>query len=125
MKAWGGRTACYPSNTDPKDCQESMRRFFNWYQAQFILTYFNKVDAPLTRRLVQTFLKSEQIKLDGYTAREIILGGSISFDETENPTTDLMDGILRFHLRITPPPAARDVEAVFEFDPNNLATLFG
>ena len=125
MKAWGGRTACYPSNTDPKDCQESMRRFFNWYQAQFILTYFSKVDAPLTRRLVQTFLKSEQIKLDGYTAREIILGGSISFDETENPTTDLMDGILRFHLRITPPPAARDVEAVFEFDPNNLATLFG
>ena len=125
MKAWGGRTACYPSNTDPKDCQESMRRFFNWYQAQFILTYFAKVDAPLTRRLVQTFLKSEQIKLDGYTAREIILGGSISFDETENPTTDLMDGILRFHLRITPPPAARDVEAVFEFDPNNLATLFG
>lgn len=125
MKSWGGRTACYPSNTDPKDCQDAIRRFFNWYMAQFILTYFSKVDEPMTRRLIQTFLKSEQIKLDGYTSREIILGGSISFDESENPVTDLIDGILRFHLRITPPPAARDIEADFEFDTENLKALFG
>ena len=125
MKTWGGRMACYPSNTDPKDAQDSIRRFFNWYQAQFILTYFARVDEPLTRRLVQTFLKSEQIRLDGYTAREIILGGSITFDETENPVTDLIDGIMRFHLRITPPPAARDIEAIFEFDTDNLSALFG
>ena len=125
MKTWGGRMACYPSNTDPKDAQDGIRRFFNWYQAQFILTYFSKVDEPLTRRLVQTFLKSEQIKIDGYTAREIILGGSITFDESENPVTDLIDGIMRFHLRITPPPAARDIEAVFEFDTDNLSALFG
>lgn len=124
MKSWGGRMACYPSTTDPKDAQDSIRRFFNWYQAKFILTYFARVDGPLTRRLVQTFLKSEQIALDGYTAREIILGGSISFDETENPVTDLIDGIMRFRLRITPPPAARDIEGIFEFDPDNLKGLF-
>lgn len=125
MKSWGGRMACYPSNTDPKDAQDAIRRFFNWYQATFILTWFARVDEPLTRRLVQTFLKSEQIRLDGYTAREIILGGGISFDESENPTTDLIDGIMRFHLRITPPPAARDIEASFEFATDNLKALFG
>lgn len=124
LKSWGGRMACYPSNTDPKDCQDSIRRFFNWYQAQFILTYFSKIDEPLTPRLIQTFLKSEQIRLDGYTAREIILGGSISFESPKNPVTDLIDGIIRFHLRITPPPAAREVDAIFEFDPDNLQTLF-
>lgn len=124
LKSWGGRMACYPSNTDPKDCQDAIRRFFNWYEAQFILTYFSKIDQPLTRRLIQTFLKSEQIRLDGFTAREIILGGSISFDETENPLTDLIDGVIRFHLRITPPPAAREVEGIFEFDPENLKSLF-
>ena len=89
------------------------------------MSYFAKVDKPLTRRLVQTFLKSEQIKLDGYAVREIILGGSISFDGSENPVTDLIDGIMRFHLRITPPPAARDIEVVFEFDTDNLSALFG
>lgn len=124
LKSWGGRMACYPANTDPKDAQDAIRRFFNWYQAQFILTYFAKVDEPLTRRLIQTFLKSEQIKLDGFTSREIILGGKISFDESENPVTDLIDGVLRFHFRITPPPAARDVEGIFEFDPDNLKALF-
>lgn len=124
MKSWGGRMACYPSNTDPKDAQDQIRRFFNWYQAMFILTYFSKVDEPLTRRLIQTFLKSEQIRLDGYTAREIILGGSISFESPENPQTDLIDGIIRFHLRITPPPAARDIEGIFEFDPDNINALF-
>ena len=125
MKTWGGRMASYPSNTDPKDSWDSVRRFFNWHQTQFLLTYFAKVDEPLTRRLVQTFLKSEQIKLDGYTAREIILGGSISFDEAENPVTDLIDGIMRFHLRITPPVPARDIETIYEFDPDNLSSLFG
>ena len=125
MKTWGGRMACYPSNTDPKDSWDSVRRFFNWHQTQFLLTYFAKVDEPLTRRLVQTFLKSEQIKLDGYTAREIILGGSISFDEAENPVTDLIDGIMRFHLRITPPMPARDIETIYEFDSDNLSSLFG
>lgn len=124
MKTWGGRMACYPSNTDPKDAQDSIRRFFNWYQTQFVLTYFSKVDSPLTRRFIQTILKSEQIKLDGYTSREIILGGSISFESDSNPTTDLIDGICRFRTRMTPPPAARDIENTFEFDTDNLSVLF-
>ena len=124
MKSWGGRMACYPSNTDPKDCQDAIRRFFNWYQATFILTYFTKVDSPMTKRLIQTILKSEQVRLDGYTSREVILGGTISFNEDMNPTTDLMDGIMRFSLRFTPPPAARDIETTFEFDVDNLSNLF-
>ena len=124
LRSWGGRMSCYPTNTDPKDCQEPIRRMFNWYRNTFVLTYFQKVDSPLTRRFIQTILKSEQIRLDGYTAREILLGGSISFEEPENPVTDLIDGIVRFHIRFTPPPAARDIEAAFEFDVDNLSVLF-
>lgn len=124
-KFWGNRTACYPSVTDPKDAFIPIRRFFNWYQNTFILTYFQKVDAPLTRRLITTFLKSEQLRLDGLTAREVINGGRISFLESENPVTDLMDGLLRFHLWISPPPPARAIEGIFEFDPTYLQTLFG
>ena len=116
--------SCYPSNTDPKDCQDAIRRFFNWYQTTFILTYFQKVDDPLNRRHIQTILKSEQVRLDGYKAREIILGGSISFEEPDNPTTDLIDGVTRFHLRITPPSGNREIDGIFEFDTDNLSVLF-
>ncbi len=124
MRSWGGRMSCYPSNTDPKDCQDAIRRFFNWYQTTFILTYFQKVDNPLNRRHIQTILKSEQVRLDGYKAREIILGGSISFEESDNPTTDLIDGVTRFHLRITPPSGNREIDGIFEFDTDNLSVLF-
>lgn len=124
-KAWGNRTACYPSVTDPKDAFIPIRRFFNWYRNTFILTYFQKVDAPITQRLLTTILKSEQIRLDGLTSREVINGGRISFLEKENATTDLMDGLLRFHLWICPPPPARAIEGIFEFDPTYLQSLFG
>ncbi|MDL2279070.1 phage tail sheath family protein [Desulfovibrio sp. OttesenSCG-928-G11] len=123
-RAWGNRTAAYPSNTDPKDAFIPIRRFFNWYQNTFILTYFQKVDSPLTRRFIRTILDSEQIRLDGYTAQEVILGGRISFDSTENPVTDLIDGLARFHIHITPPPPARVIEGIFEFDPFYVETLF-
>lgn len=124
-KLWGNRTSVYPSNTDPKDSFISIRRFFNWYQATFILTYFSKVDNPLNRRQIQTILDSEQIRLDGYTSQEMILGGSITFEGEYNPLTDLLDGIARFKISITPPPPNRVIEGIFEFDPNNLNNLFG
>ena len=124
-KFWGNRTGCYPSNTDPKDAFLPVRRFFNWYANTFILTYFAKVDSPLPRRLINTFVKSEQIRLDGYTAQGVINGGRIVYIEDENPLTDLMDGILRFHLFITPPVPARVVEGIFEFDPDYLKNLMG
>ena len=124
LRSWGGRMSSYPGNTDPKDCQEPIRRMFNWYRNTFILTYFQKVDEPMTRRFIQTILRSENIKLEGYTSREIILGGRITFVENENAVTDLIDGIVRFHLYITPPPAAREIDCSFEFDTDYLSVLF-
>ena len=122
---WGNRTAAYPSNTDPKDAFIPIRRFFNWYQNTFILTYFSQVDGPITKRFIERILKSEQIRLDGFTSRGIINGGRISCLEAENPLTDIMDGLLRFHLWLSPPPPARSIEGIFEFDPTYLEALFG
>lgn len=124
-KFWGNRTACYPSVTDPKDAFIPIRRFFNWYQNTFILTYFSQVDGPITKRFIERILKSEQIRLDGFTSRGIINGGRISYLADENPLTDIMDGLLRFHLWLSPPPPARSIEGIFEFDPTYLEALFG
>lgn len=123
-RIWGNRTAVYPSNTDPKDSYLCCRRFFNWYMARFILTYFQKVDAPMTKRLIKTITQSAQLDLDGLTAREVILGGKITFLESENPVTDLLNGLLRFHFYIMPPIPAEAIEGVFELDPSYLEELF-
>jgi phage tail sheath protein FI len=123
-KAWGNRTGCYPSVTDPKDAFIPIRRFFSWHANTFILTYFQKVDWPITRRLIQTIIDSENIRLNGFRAMEIILGGRIVFSEDENPTTDLMDGIIRFHTYLTPPSPARQIVNTLEYDPAYLQNLF-
>lgn len=123
-KAWGNRTACYPSNTDPKDAFISIRRMFNWHAQTFIQTYWAKVDKPINKRLIQTVIDSENIRLNGLVAQGVLLGARVEFREDENPTTNLLDGIIKFHTYFTPPTPARVIENVIEYDPDYFQTLF-
>ena len=123
-RAWGNRTGAYPANTDVKDSFISVRRMFDWVRNDFVQTFWQKVDSPMTTRLVRTILNSYNVRLNGLAAREMILGGRIEFPASENPTTDLLSGILRFHIYFTPPTPAEKIVGVIEFDPDYLETLF-
>jgi phage tail sheath protein FI len=123
-RAWGNRTGAYPAVTDPKDAFIPIRRMFDWIGNEFILTFWQKLDKPITRRLVKTIVNSYNIRLNGLAAREFILGGRVEFLSSENELTDLMDGALRFHIHMTPPPPARQIVALLEFDPRYLFALF-
>ncbi len=121
---WGARTAVYPASTDPKDAFDNVRHMYNWLSNEFILTLNQKVDNNITRRLIDTILQSYQIRLDGLSAAEYILGGRIEFIPNENQTTDLIDGIMKFHLYFTPPTPAREIVGELEYDPNYFQNLF-
>lgn len=123
-KSWGNRTACYPSNTDPKDAFIPLRRMFNWHASTFIQTYWVKVDKPINKRLINTIVDSENIRLNGLVAQGVLLGGRVEFLEEENATTDLLDGIITFHTYITPPTPARVIEDTIEYDPDYFSALF-
>ena len=123
-KAWGNRTGCYPGNTDPKDAFIPIRRMFNFIGNQLVQTFWQKVDFPINRRLIETVVDSANIWLNGLTAREMILGGRVEFLAAENPTTSLMDGIVVFHVYVTPPGPAREIDFILEYDTNYLETLF-
>lgn len=123
-KLWGNRTGCYPANTDPKDAWLCVRRMFNWHAQTFIQTYWVKVDAPINKRLIQTVIDSENIRLNGLVADGALLGGRVEFREDENPTTNLLDGIIKFHTYLTPSTPARVIENVIEYDPSYFETLF-
>lgn len=124
-RAWGHRTSCYPGNTDPKDAFISVRRVFIYEQNQFILTYWQKVDKPGNRKLIENIVDSKNIDLNGKAARGFILGGRMEFLQEENPVTNLLDGTYTFHLFITPPTPAREIKGLFEFDPSYFSVLFG
>lgn len=119
-RSWGNRSAVYPASTDPKDCFFCNRRFFSWWGNSFILTYFQKVDSPANRRLIETIVDTENIRGASYVADGKCARAEIEFIESENPVTNLIDGKLRFHQYLTPYPPAEDILNVLEFDPNAL-----
>jgi len=125
LKVWGNRTAAYPGITDVKDSFIPVRRMFNWVGNTIILTAWQMVDWPLRRRTIETVCDTVNCWFNGLTSREYLLGGRVAFLDAENPSIDLLDGIARFHVYMAPPPPARDMEFVLEYDVNYLNALFG
>lgn len=123
-KAWGNRTTAYPSNTDVKDSFITNRRMFNWVGNTLVTTFWSKIDEPTNKRLIETIVDSANIWLNGLTAKGALLGGRVEYREDENTTTDVMDGKIYFHVYLTPPAPARDIEFVQEYDADYIATLF-
>lgn len=122
---WGNRTAAYPGSTDVKDVMIPIRRMMNWIANTLTVTYWQQVDAPINQRFIQTLVSSCNVWLNGLAARQFILSGSVDFRSDENPTTDLMDGIVKFHVLVCPPSPARDIEFIMEYDVNGQSVLFG
>ena len=87
-------------------------------------TYFSQIDQPVRRRTIERILDSANDWLNGLAARQIILGGRVTFMESENPATDLIDGVLRFHVYVGLSVPARVIEFTLEFDPAYYQKLF-
>ena len=123
-RAWGNRTGAYPANTDVKDCFIPVRRMMDYLGNTFITTFWQKVDEPMTPRLVRTIVNSFNLYINSLVAIEALLGGRVEFREDENAYTDLLNGIIKFHVFITPPVPAEVIEGIFEYDPEYLSTLY-
>ena len=121
FRLWGNNTAAYPGISDPKDRWFSVRRFLTWAANTFILTYFQKVDSPANKRLIEAIVDSENVRGNGFVARGVCARYEITFNEDENTTADLLDGKITFHQYITPFTPAEDIEDIIEFVPDALS----
>ena len=115
---WGNYTACYPAITDVKDYFIPVSRMFGWIGNTMIQTFWSKLDQPMNRRLLDNIVDSCNIWLNGLTGSGYLLGGRAEVLNSENPVTDLMAGIIRIHLYITPPSPAQEIDFVLEYDVN-------
>ena len=122
-KAWGNYTGAYPAVTDPKDCFIPVRRMFDFVANTLILTFWQKVDSPTNKRMIETIVDSVNIWLNGLTSSGYLLGGRVEFRKEDNPDTELMAGHIQFRTFITPPAPAQHIEFVLEYDTSYLATL--
>lgn len=124
FKAWGNYTACYPTNTDVKDYFIPVSRMFDWVANTLIMTFWNQLDTPMTRRMVDSIVDTANIWLNGLTGSGYILGGRCEMLESENPVTSLMAGIVKFHIYITPPSPAQEIDFTLEYDVSYLEEAF-
>lgn len=122
--AWGNYTSCYPANTDPKDCYIPAKRVMQYYDNNFVLTYWVDVDKPGTPRKIDNIVDSRNEFYNGEIASEKIIDGRIAFIEEENPIIELLAAKFKFHNYITPPLPMKELISVIELDPSGYSKLF-
>lgn len=120
FRSWGNNMACYPSNTDPKDRWICCRRFFSWWGNSFILTFKSRVGDLSNKVLIESICDTENIRGNSYADQGKCAGASVSYNEKENPVTEIMNGHITFHQKLAPYTPAENIENLLEFDPNIL-----
>jgi len=123
-RLWGVNTAAAPLSTDIKDLQATAKLMFIWYGNRLALDNFSNLGGSINKRLINTIVSSENVRLSSLTASEIILGGKLSFLPDQNPSTDLVAGKITFTLNWTPTPDVKNITFTMEYDVSNLNNLF-
>ena len=122
--AWGNYTAAYPGSQDVKDYFIPVRRMFNWVGNTLVKSFWGRIDVPMNRRLIDSILNTAENWLSGLVASEYLLGARVVFLDEENPVTNLMAGILKLHVYITPVSPMQELDFVLEYDTNYVTEAF-
>lgn len=104
---WGDHTAAYTygADVDPRAIFDVSMRMLMHITNDFQREWSPKIDEPMTRALKDEIINREQEKLDGYVSMGALLGEpKIVFLESENSTTDIMNGDFRWDIAVTPTP---------------------
>lgn len=109
-------TACYPGNTDIKDYFIPVSRMFDWVGNTLIRTFWSRLDKPMNRRYADSLMDTCNIWLNGLVGAGYLLGARAVMLASENPATDLMAGIVKIHIYLTPPSPAQEIDFTLEYD---------
>lgn len=121
--AWGEYSACAPGNSDPKDMYCNVARMVNYICNTVVLTFWSYIDRTMTPRLASAICDQVTIWLNGLRSAGHLLGGRCELLSEENPTSDLMAGIIRPHIFIGVPGPAQQIDFVVEYDVDYLSTI--
>ena len=79
------------------------------------------MDSPANKRLIEALVDSENVRGNSFVSRGICARYELKYLESENPTTNLLNGCITFHKYMTPFGPAEDIEELVEFDPDALS----
>lgn len=125
--AVGPHTAAYRfgKDMDFRDRFDATVRMAQYVANSFQLHNGSRIDATMRRSLVDTILNDFQAFLDQLRADGRILGGSIRFDESSNPESDMVTGDFVFDVKVSPGIPAKSITGRVRCTTEGLTTLFG
>lgn len=113
---WGNYTGCFPVSSDVSKMFICTNRTMDWLCNTFVLTYWNYVDKPLTRPLIDAICNSFNSWLNGLTHENKLYGGEISYIADLNPLTKLLGGSFRLDTKMASPVPAQEINMYCEYD---------
>ena len=121
-RCWGSETAKNPMAIDPKDKYSYIRRMFKYIGNELVLTYFNKVDQPFTKKLAETITKSMNIRLNSLVPSKL-LAAKAELSKEDNNLISVINGDITWIISLGITPALKsltfkkkyDVDALNEF----------
>lgn len=124
---WGDHTAAYAygADVDPRAIFDVNIRMLFHITNSFQREWSPKIDKPMTLQLKDTILQREQEKLDALVARGALLGEpKVLFLESENSTTDLMNGDFRWDIPATPTPPLKSATVYVAYTDAGFSAYF-
>lgn len=124
---WGPHNANYEYGTpiDSKNIFDASIRMMMYLTNSFQENYLSDTDGPLNRSKVQTILNDAQTWLNSLVSDGYMLYGEISFNETSNPTSSIVEGNFTFDTRATTTPVSKSLTFVVQYTTEGIKTLFG
>lgn len=116
LVVWGNYTAAYPGSKAEEVCFIPLARVFDWVGNTVIRTLWDKLDAPINRRLMDTVVDEINIWLNGLVGSGYLYGARVEAPEEENTKENLLAGIVKVHIYLASPSPAQEISVTLEYD---------
>lgn len=107
-RLWGGHTAAYDysdASIDPAFIFSASQRMLSHVMNSFQREWASSIDSGFNRQLKDSILVREQEKLDVLVSQGALLGSpKIQFLQTNNSSSEIMQGRFRWDMAVTPTP---------------------
>lgn len=123
-RVWGNRSAAFPTSTSP-DVFIAVRRVMDGIEQSIQFAMMQFLDQPITNALISSILASANSFLRVLVSRGALIGGTATFNPSENPAAQIAAGQLVFDIDCMPPPPAERLTFNVTVDTTLLGQLTG
>lgn len=122
LRAWGNRSAAWPTNTGPKQFV-CIRRVADIIAESVEQSSLQFVDRPINNAFIDAVTESVNAFLRTLIARGAIIDGKCWYDKSLNEATELAAGHIVFSYDFMPPPPAERITYEARVNINYLSEL--